>query len=255
MVCKGVRNDFTEYFRKLMGWCPMKDSPRKVRKDDFFFWFKSENGNLQLVPSPASLQEGKVLKGHAVLSKDLGIVKITLTLLIILILMIFISVNSNLDPILHIFYSFIQYLALLALILYNRTTVMLTPEKVIIRRHLFKSLVLRKEDIAHISISKNKGHSYRWPLRLLVLLALSIQLPQIVESITRTMQESAQASEKFNLVLVLVWSIAFVLVIYYLLELITPYKQILKITTRSNLNLEFYIDDPEEIIGILENEK
>lgn|GEM_PF-4859992 len=37
---------------------------------------------------------------------------------------------SSLDSVLAILYSFIQYLALLALILYNRTTVLLTPEKI-----------------------------------------------------------------------------------------------------------------------------
>jgi Protein of unknown function (DUF1673) len=244
---------FNEYFRKLMGWCPLKDSLQKGRQEEFFSEFKSENGN-RLVPSSTGLRESKILKGHAVLSRDLGIVKITLTLLIILIVMTYVSVNSNLDSILHIFYSFIQYLALLALILYNRTTVMLTPEKIIIRRYLFKSLILQKEDIAQISVSKNKGHSYRWPLRLLVLATLAIRLPQIVESIIRTLQESAPVSEKFSLVLVQFWSIAFVLVIFYIFELLTPYQQILKITTCSNLNLEFYVDEPEEIMSILKKE-
>lgn len=128
---------------------------------------------------------------------------------------------------------------------------MLTPEKIIIRRHLFKSLVLQKEDIERISVSNYKGHSYRWPLRLLILGTLAIRIPQIVESTTRVLQESAPAPSKLSLVLVEFWSIAFVLVIFYIFELLTPYQQILKITTRSNLNLEFYVDEPEEIMGIL----
>ncbi|AKB56395.1 hypothetical protein MSBRM_3397 [Methanosarcina barkeri MS] len=45
------------------------------------------------------------------------------------------------------FSSLILYLAFLAFILYNRTTVLLIPEKIIICRHIFRSLVLKKEDI------------------------------------------------------------------------------------------------------------
>lgn len=206
------------------------------------------------MPSTSGMQESKILKGHAVLSRDLGIVKITLTLLIILILEICISANSNLDYILHIFYSCISYLALLALIFYNRTTVTLTPEKIVIRRCLFKSLVLRKEDIMQTSVSRSKSHSLRWLMRLLVLVTLAIRLPQVVASITRTLQESAPTSEKLSLVMVYFWNIAFVIVIYYIFELLTPYQQTLKITTRSNLNMEFFTDDPEEIMAIIKKE-
>lgn len=253
-IVKAYEMAFARYLRKLMGWCPMKDSLRKGRQENFFSDFKSENGNLQLMPSPAGLQEGKVLKAHVILSRDAGIVKTTLALLIILILSMAVSMNSDLDFILHIFNSFIQYLALLVLILYNHTTVTSTPDKIIIRRHFFKSLVLRKEDIAQISVSKNKNHSYRWAVRLLTLAALAIQLPWTVESITKTLQESDPTPEKFSLVLVRFWSTAFVLVIYYIFELAAPYQQTLKVTTRSNLNLEFYIDKSEEILEILKNE-
>jgi Protein of unknown function (DUF1673) len=261
-----------EHIKKLMGWCPKKDSLRKGRQEDFFSDFKSENESLQLMPYPAGLQEGKVLKAQA-MYKGLGIAKILFSMLVVLLLPIVISLfgfgfspsptgpdhnvvifDPNLSLILDIYLTLILYLALLAIILYNRTTVMLTHEKIIIRRHLFKSLVLQKEDIVQISVSKNKGHSYRWPLRLLILVTLAIRLTQIVESTTGVLRESAPVSSKLSLVLVEFWGIAFVLVIFYIIELLTPYQQILKITTHSNLNLEFYVDEPEEIIGILKKE-
>ena len=263
---------FTELFRKLMGWCPMKDSLLKGRQEDFISRFKPENKGLQLMPFPAGLQEGKVLTAQA-MYKGLGLAKILFSMLLALLLTIVIPLfgfgfspsptgpDHNVvifDPsfslILDIYLTLILYLALLALILYNRTTVVLTAKGIIIRRHLFKSIVLGKEDIVQISVSKNKGHSYRWPIRLLVLVALAIRLPEIVEIIIRTLQESAPASEIFSLVLVQFWSIAFVLVIYYIFERAAPYKRAIKITTRSNLNLGFYVDEPETIVGILKNE-
>ncbi|HII02964.1 TPA: DUF1673 family protein [Methanosarcinaceae archaeon] len=133
---------------------------------------------------------------------------------------------------------------------------LLTPEKIIIYRHLFRSLVLRKEDIVQTSVSKNKGNSLRWPLRLLVLVALAIQLPHTVESITRDLQmEAAPVFIKLSSVMTDFWIVAYVLVIYfYIFEPTVPYQQILKITTRSNLNLEFYTEEPEELVSAFKNE-
>jgi hypothetical protein len=154
-----------------------------------------------------------------------------------------------------IFLPLILYLALLALILYNRTIAMFTTEKIVIRRFLFKSLVLQKADIAQISVSENKGHSYRWLLRLLLLAALIFTLPQTIESITRDLSmETTPLSYKLIGVLVSFWIVAYALVFYYIFELAAPYQQILKITTRSNLNLEFYTDEPKVIMAILEKE-
>jgi hypothetical protein len=240
-----------KYFKKLMGWCPIEDSINKEGREDSCFSFELENWG-QPVPSPADLQEGKILKGQVSFSRDGGIVKMTSALLIILILMIYLSMISNFD--FTQLYLFIQYLALLALILYNHTNVMLTPEKLIVHRHFFKSLVLRKEDIVKTSVSKNKGNSFRWPLRLLILIVLAIQLPHIVESITRDLQMvGAPAFVILSSIMEDFWIVAFVFVLYYIFELTVSYQQILKITTRSNLNLAFYTEEPEEIMAAFKN--
>lgn len=188
----------------------MEDSIKKEWREGSCFSFGLEKQD-QPAPFPLDLQEGKILKAHANLSKDAGIVKINVILLVTLFAMIYISMISNLDPVFDLLYSFIQYLALSALILYNRTTVLLTPEKIIIHRHLFRSLVLRKEDIVQTS-SKNKGNSLRWPLRLLILVAPCIQLPHTVESITRYLQlEAAPALVILSSVMVDFWIVAFCL--------------------------------------------
>ncbi|AKB45881.1 hypothetical protein MSKOL_0104 [Methanosarcina sp. Kolksee] len=239
-----------KYFRKLMGWCPMEDSIQKERKGGGCYSFGLEKLG-QPVHSPASMQEGEVLKGRG-LYRGYGIGKIIGTSLVIsLILGLYSPAGSFFD----LCSSLIPYLAFLAFILYNHTTVLLTPEKIIIRRHLFRSLVLRKENIVTNTISKNKGRSLRWPLRLLALATLAIQLPHIVENITRDLQmEAAPAFIKLSSVMVDFWIVAYVLVIYfYIFELTVPYQQILKITTRSNLSLEFYTEEPEDIMATLKN--
>ncbi len=113
--------------------------------------------------------------------------------------------------------------------------------------------MLRKEDIVQTS-SKNKGNSLRRPLRLLILVAPCIQLPHTVESITRYLQlEAAPALVILSSVMVDFWIVAFAFVLYYIFELTVPYQQILKITTHSNLNLEFYTEEPEEIMTTFKN--
>lgn len=231
----------------------MKNSLQKEIFEDSFSNFEMKNG-IHLIPSPSDFQDGKILK-TLVLYKGYGIIKITVSLLILLILMIYISMISNLDPFSHIFYSFIQYLALLALILYNHTTATITPDKIIIRRILFNSLVLRKEDIMQTLLSKSKSHLYRWLLRLSFFVVLTIQLFQITESITRDLQMGAvSAFVKLNAVMADFWIVAYVLVIYYIFELTVPYQQILRVTTRSNLNLEFYTKNSEDLMSIFESE-
>lgn len=66
--------------------------------------------------------------------------------------------------------------------------------------------------------------------------------------------EAAPAFIKLGSVMVDFWIVAYVLVIYlYIFEPTVPYQQILKITTRSNLNLEFYTEEPEEIMSTFKN--
>jgi hypothetical protein len=48
--------------------------------------------------------------------------------------------------------------------------------------------------------------------------------------------------------------VAIPLVNNYNFEITAPYKKAISIITRSNLNLELYIDEPEEIMAILKKE-
>ena len=50
------------YFRKLMGWCPMKNSLGKRKQENNYPDFKLENGSIQLEPYPADPHESRILK-------------------------------------------------------------------------------------------------------------------------------------------------------------------------------------------------
>ena len=190
-----------------------------------------------------------------VLYKGYGILKIVFSMIVAELIVYIFKLYTG-SFIFETFLPLVLYITLLALILYNRTTAVLTPKMIVVQRRLFKSLILRKEDITQIKASKNKGHSYRLPLRLLLLAVLITTLPQTIERITRSLYtETTPLLYKLIGVLVDLWMVAYILVIYYVFELAAPYQQVITITTRANLNLEFYTDEPEEIMGILKNEK
>jgi ABC-type antimicrobial peptide transport system permease subunit len=243
-----------EQIKKLMGWCPMKDSLRNEGQVELFYGHNSENRS-KFETLSAEFQERNPPKVK-VLYKGYGIPKIVFSMIVAELIVYIFKLYTG-SFIFDTFLPLILYITLLALILYNRTTAVLTPEMIVVQRCLFKSLILRKEDITQIKASKNKGHSYRLPLRLLLLAVLITTLPQTIERITRSLYtETTPLSYKLIGVLVDLWMVAYILVIYYyVFELAAPYQQVITITTRANLNLEFYTDEPEEIMGILKNEK
>ncbi|MDI9396113.1 MAG: DUF1673 family protein [Euryarchaeota archaeon] len=51
-----------DQIKKLMGWCPMKNSHQKDGQEDFFSEFKLENRNIQPVQSPLDMRENRIFK-------------------------------------------------------------------------------------------------------------------------------------------------------------------------------------------------
>ncbi|MCQ1535058.1 DUF1673 family protein [Methanosarcina sp. KYL-1] len=235
---------FPGYFRKLMGWCPMKDALREERQEDGFRSFGLETGSFQQGASPTDLSKSKTLKMYVRLSRGEGIGKIIFPALIASFVL---GVYSPADSFLSILSALIPYIALLFLVIYHRTSVELTPEKVVILRPLLRPLEIRKEDIVQTSIKKNESHSLRWPFRLLYI---AVVLPHAIEWIARALQNlegPAPAPAKFSLFLVQLWGIAFLLVLYYNFELLASYQHALKVATSSKMTMWFYIREPEEL--------
>jgi hypothetical protein len=245
---------FVKYFRKLMSWCPMKNSFGKGRREDCFSGFKLENGS-QKVPSPADMQEKIIYNVQVSLFPELWAVIIILFALIISLLLWTYSPEDSFSIILS---ELILYLPLIPLLLSHRSsTVAAMPEKIIIKRPMRKTVVIEKEDIKQISIEKNENHSLRWLTRLVFLTTIPIILFRKIEWIIKDLQleETASAPAKLGLFLPQFFVVTYLLVFYYNFELQVPYQRILKVTTFSNMKLWIYTEKPEEIIAILRNEK
>ena len=154
---------FAKYFRKLMGWCPMKDSRKKERQEDFFSGFNSENGNHQLMPSPVSLQDSRILKARASIISGWWVVTI---IFFIFVASLLLWIYSPEGSFLIIFSGPIMFLMPLILLLNRPNTVSVISGKIIIKRSIRKPVVIEKEDITQISVTRNGNYSLRWFFRL-----------------------------------------------------------------------------------------
>lgn len=245
---------FMKYFKKLMGWCPTKNSLQKERQEDCFSDFKLENGNLQLMPSSAGLQENRTLKARVNLVDHRWILRALLIGFLALIASLLLWTYIPEGSLLIIFSGLVMFLIPLVFILNHPSKAVGTSEKIIIKRPMSKPVVIEREDIKQISSIKNENHSYRWLSRLLSIACISLYFVETIMMDLKNMERSAPEYPEFSIFLAQFAPVALFLVIYYHFELIAPYKWTLKITTRSNLNLEFYIDEPEGIMGIFKNE-
>ena len=245
-----------DQIKKLMGWCPMKDSLRKERQEDFLSGFKSENGNLQLMPSPASPQESRILKARVSIVNSGWILWVSIiaffTLIVSLLIWTYYSPEGSF---LILFSGLIWFLIPLMFLLNHPNTVAVTSGKIIIKRPLCKPVVIQKEDVTQISVKKNKDHSLRWFFRLCYIVIISLFFVVIILSGLRALGGAAPEYPDISNFLIQFAQVTFFLVLIYNGELVMPYQQVINITTRSNLKLRLYIDEPGEIMEILKNKE
>jgi hypothetical protein len=244
-----------EQIKKLMGWCPMKDSRKKERQEDFFSGFRSENGSLQISSSPASLGESRTLKACASIFDNRWILWIVIITFLTFIVSLLIWTFSPEGSFLILFSGLIWFLLPLIFFLNRPNTVEVISGKILIKRPLHKPFVLEKEDFTQISVKKNKDHSLRWFFRLLNIALISLYLVVTIMMDLKALERSSPEYHEFSTFLIQLSSITTLIVLYYNGELEMPYQQIINITTRSNFKLRLYIDEPEEILGILKNEE
>lgn len=243
-----------DQIKKLMGWCPMKDSLIKERQEDFFSGFKSKNGNLQLMPSPTSPQESRILKARASIFDDRWILWIVIIALFTFMVSLLIWVYSPEGSFLVLFSGLIWFILPFPFFLNRPNTVAVISGKILIKRPLRKPFILEKEDVTQISIKKNKDHSLRWFFRLLSIAFISLYLAVTIMMDLKTLERSSPEYPEFSTFLIQLSFITILLVQYYNGELEMPYQQVIDITTRSNLKLRLYIDEPGEIMAIIKKE-
>lgn len=245
---------FMESFRKMMGWCPMKNSLGKRWQEDTFPGFKLKNESIQLNPSPLDPHESRIPK-----------VQVSLFDLWALIITVFVSIISFItsllvwayipeDSFLIIFSGLVFFLIPLIFFINRPNTVEVISGKIIIKRPLRKQVVVEKEDIRQISVTKNENHSLRWLIRLFYVIFLPFYLGEGIIKALRNLERSFPDYIVLSLFLVRLAGVAFFLVLFYNVEILAPYQRTLKVTTNSNLNLQFFTEEPEELIDILKNE-
>jgi hypothetical protein len=242
---------FAKYFRKLMGWCPKKDSRKKERQEVFFSGFKLENGS-QLVPSSTGLQDRRILKARASILSGWWVVTI---IFLIFIASWLLWIYSPEGSFLILFSGLIMFLMPLVLLLNRPNTVAVISGKIMVKRSISKPVVIEKEDVTQISVTKNGNYSLRWLIRLCYIIIIPLLFVVMILNDLKDLERSALDYTELHFFLTQLSTITTLLVVLYYSELITPYKQILKIATRSSLKLEFYINEPEEILRILKNEE
>jgi hypothetical protein len=253
---KGVRTVSlnTEYIKKLMGWCPMKNSFGKRWEEDTFHGFKLRNESIQLDLSPMDPHESRIPKVQVSLF-DFWALTITVFVSIIsFITSLLVWAYIPEDSFLIIFSGLVIFPIPLIFFLNRPNTVEVMSGKIVIKRPLRKPVVVEKEDIRQISVTKNENHSLRWLIRLFYVIFLPFYLGEGIIETLRNLERSFPDYIVLSLFLVRLAGVAFFLVLYYNVEILAPYQQTLKVTTNSNLNLQFFTEEPEELVTILKNE-
>jgi len=249
-------NRQSKYMKKLMGWCPTKNSPQNQMQENCFLDFKLENGNIQL--GSADLQDSRTLKVQASFFDWWWISRILIVTFFTLVISFLFWTFSPEDSYLIIFSSLIMFLLPLTLFLTRPNAATVMPGKIIIKQPMRKPIVIEKEDIMQISATKNYNHSLRWLARLfyviLIPLVFILGIPRNLQYI-KYIEVSFSNYVDFSLFLGHLATVTMLLVLFYNSELLTPYQRALKFTTNSKLELTFFTNEPEELISFLKNEE
>lgn len=120
---------FVKYFRKLMGWCPMKNSLGKGWKENYLSGFKLENRSIQPVPSSMGSHESRILRARVTFLDFWTIIIIIFALITSLIISFILWAYIPEDSLLTTSSGLIIFLMPLILLLNRPGTVALMPWK------------------------------------------------------------------------------------------------------------------------------
>jgi len=231
--------------KRMMGWCPQKDlgfmqagdTKHRTGKHDFC----TEYGDMQ------KKRREKVLVDVPVL--DSGMIRILLPVWIVgFMLMTIINHYSILD----FFIIFAYYLALLLVVLQNRTTVELASGTIIIHRPFLRSIVIQKNEVTKTQVTKNFAHRTRWIFRPFALIFLIFVATHNINAIYINIEQSlpmlVTILNIFSIPLITVMSAVF----FYNFEIRTHYQAILNVTINKR-QFAFYLDNPDEFSVMLQH--
>lgn len=232
----------------------MKNSLRKRTQEDYFSELKSENESIQLDPSLMDPHESRVSKVQVDLFDFEALITTVFVSIISFITSLLVWAYIPEDSFLIIFSGLVMFLVPLIFFLNRPNTVAVTSGKIIIKRPLRKPIVVEKENIRQISVTKNKNHSLRWLIRSFYVIFLPFYLGEGIVKALGNLERSFPDYIVFSLFLVRLAGVAFFIALFYNVELLAPYQRTLKVTIHSNLKLWLYTEELDELIAILKIE-
>ncbi|KKG07493.1 DUF1673 family protein [Methanosarcina sp. 2.H.A.1B.4] len=245
---------FIESIRKMMGWCPMKNSFGKGRREDCFSGFKLENGS-QTVPSPVNLHGSRIPKVRVSLFDGRWVLWALIITLFTIIISLFFWTCIPEGSYLVIFSGLIMFLMPLMLFLNRPNTASVIPGKIIIKKPMHKLTVIKKEDIKQISVTRTGNPFICWLMRLLYVIWIPLYFKKEIMTTLYDLKMPFPDYIELSLFLSHLAVLAMLLVMLYNSELMAPYQRAIKVTTNSNLRIWLYTKEPEELTTILRNEK
>lgn len=154
-----------------------------------------------------------------------------------------------------IFSGLIIFLMPLMLFLNRPNTASVMPGKIIIKKPMHKLTVIKKEDIKQISVRRTGNPFICWLMRLLYVIWIPLYFKKEIMTTLHDLKMSFPDYVELSLFLSQLALLAMFLVMFYNSELTAPYQRAIKVTTKSNLKIWLYTEEPEEITAILRNEK
>ncbi len=236
---------FSEAIRKWAGWCPnINAAPVRERTSTFEMRSSAVPGN-----TPHLNGKGIVDYGSTGISIPLFILSVAGVVVAFHILRL---ANSLIAGIL----LSVFILAVAAIELYhdrNGNTVEVIPDSILVRRPLFKPLVIARDAIVKIEVRKNK-----LPVPLSVFAAVILAI--IIFSVFRIYNELILFDQGVNdaLTSLVSTSLYLSIVIFFICTfhrsyVRSRYPRLLAITTRTKKIIAVYVDDPYSVQRALED--
>ena len=244
---------FEEHFKKLLGWCPMKDYLKKDGQEGCFPEFKLENRNIQLVPSSLGLHESGILKVRASLFDGGWVLWILIITFFTIIVSLFFWTCIPEGSYLVIFSGLIMFLMPLMLFLNHPNTASVIPGKIMIKNPMRKLVVIKKEEIKQISVKRTGNRFGCWLIRLIYVIWIPLYFKKEIMTTLYDLKMLFPDYIELSQFLRQIALLTMFFIMFYNSELVAPYQQALEVTTNSNLRIWLYTEEPEKLTTILRN--
>ena len=230
---------FTEWVRKIMGWCPQKDYPLMQTDID-----KYEHSNAYPANTDAHRGKGKdiIIDYHKDFFKIILLTTAAFFALII---------ASIIFPVLRFFITLPVFVGYAVLLYQERTKVEFTQDSINIQRPLFKPIIIPKDSIQKFKIVKNLNYTMRWTFPLLVMVML-IYFRKSAIDIFIYMAKNPPFYAIFLYGLVKLAVVMMLSVPFYKAYIRKNYPRVLKIILKGGNEVIFYADNPQKLMDKLE---